>query len=155
MHGRSAASKRALTIASMAVTLVIVMANLVSAHSAIGMTKKKLESTVSQWAHVDALITWILIYSYDVNWCTPYSGRLGSADSLCNRRARVRVCAHWLLDDFAGSLVYQYQLASLTPPPPHTQSITPKPPPYLFFRLNHTVIKKTQNHISILYCVYG
>ena len=37
MHGRSAASKRALTITSMAAALVIVMASLVLAHSAIGM----------------------------------------------------------------------------------------------------------------------
>ena len=79
---------------------------------------KELESTVSQWAHVDALLTWIIIYSYDVNWRTPYSGHLGSADSLCNRRARTRARAHWLLDGFAGSLVCQYQLASITPPPP-------------------------------------
>ena len=26
--------------------------------------------SVSQWTHVDALLTWILIYSYDVNWRT-------------------------------------------------------------------------------------
>ena len=32
---------------------------------------KELESTVIQWAHVDALLTWILTYSYDVNWHTP------------------------------------------------------------------------------------
>ena len=37
MRGISAASKRALTIASMATTLVIVMASLVSVHSRIGM----------------------------------------------------------------------------------------------------------------------
>ena len=49
---------------------------------------------VSQWAHVDALLTWILIYSYNVNWLiasTPYSRRLGSADGLCNLRACTRV----------------------------------------------------------------
>ena len=60
---------------------------------------------VRHWAHVDALLTWILIYSYGVNWRTPYSGRLGSADVLCNFRAHTRVHAHWLLDGFAGSLV--------------------------------------------------
>ena len=70
--------------------------------------------TVSQWDHVDALLTWILIYSYDVNWRTPYSWRLGSADSLCNCRARTRVRAHWLLDGSVDSLLCQYQLASLT-----------------------------------------
>ena len=86
---------------------------------------KKIESTVSQWAHVDALLTWIIIYSYDVNWCTPYTGRLGSADSLCNRRAHMCVRAHWLLDGFAGSLVCLYQLASLTPPPPKHHAKAP------------------------------
>ena len=75
---------------------------------------KELESTVSQWAHVDALLMWILIYSYDVNWRTPYSWSLGSEDSLCNCRARTRMRAHWLLDGSAGSLVCQYQLTSLT-----------------------------------------
>ena len=113
-------------------------------------------TTVSQWAHVDALLTWILIYSYNVNWRTPYSGYLGSADGFCNRCGCTCVHAHWFLEEFACSLVCQYQLASLThthTPPP--QSITPKPPPIFFCRLNHTVIKKTQRHISILYCVYG
>ena len=70
--------------------------------------------TVSQWDHVDALLTWILIYSYDVNWRTPYSGRLGLADGLCSCCARTRMRVHWLVDGFAGSLVCQYQLASLT-----------------------------------------
>ena len=78
---------------------------------------KELESTVSQWAHADVLSTWILIYSYDVNWLiasTPYSVRLGLADGLCNRCVCTYVRAHWLVDGFAGSLVCQYQLASLT-----------------------------------------
>ena len=78
---------------------------------------------VSQWAHVDVLLTWILIYSYDVNWLiasTPYSVRLGLADGLCNRRACTYVRAHWLVDGFAGSLVCQYQLVSLTVRPIQT-----------------------------------
>ena len=81
--------------------------------------QKKEYIDFSQWAHVDALLTWILIYSYDVNWLiasTPYSGRLGSGDGLCNRRARTRVRTHWLINVFAGSLVCQYQLESLTHP---------------------------------------
>ena len=72
---------------------------------------------VSQWAQVDALLTWILIYSYNINWLiasTPYPGRLGLADGLCNRRVRTRVRAHWLVDGFVSSLVCQYQLVSLT-----------------------------------------
>ena len=115
---------------------------------------KELESTVSQWDHVDALLTWIIIYSSDINWRTSYYGRLRSADGLCNCRARTRVCAHWILDGFAGSLVCQYQLASLTPPPPPPKASS-QSLPITFFRLNHTVIMKTQRHISILYCVYG
>ena len=66
--------------------------------------------SVSQLAHVDVLLTWIIIYSYDANWLInsiPYSGRLGSADSLCNRRARTRMHAHWLVGGFAGSFVFQ------------------------------------------------
>ena len=70
--------------------------------------------TVSQWVHADELLTWILIYSYDVNWCTPYSGRLGSADGLCKFRAHTRMCTYWLLDGFTCSSVCKYQWASLT-----------------------------------------
>ena len=69
-----------------------------------------MEDGVSQWAHVDALLTWILIYSYDVNWLiasTPYSGHLVLADGLCNRRACTRVQTLLLVDGFAGSLVCQ------------------------------------------------
>ena len=86
--------------------------------SFIGGIGVEVEETknVSQWVHVDALLTWILIYSYDVNWRMPYSGRLGSADGLCNRRARTRVRTHFVLDESAGSLVCQYQLESLTHP---------------------------------------
>ena len=75
--------------------------------------------SVSQWAHFDALLKWILIYSYDVNWLiasTPYPGRLGWADIFFNRRARMRVRAHWLVDGFTGLFVCQYQLLSLSHP---------------------------------------
>ena len=57
------------------------------------------------------------MYSYDINWVidsTMYPGRPGEADGLCDRRARTRVRAHGLVDGFAGSLVGQYQLSSLT-----------------------------------------
>ena len=74
---------------------------------------------VSQWAHIDALLTLFLMYSYDINWViasTLYPGRPGEADGLCDCRMRMRVRAHRLVDGFAGSLVGQYQLASLTHP---------------------------------------
>ena len=60
---------------------------------------------------------WILIYSYDINWLiasTPYPGCLGSADGLCDFCARMHVRVHRVVDGFAGSLVGQSQLASLT-----------------------------------------
>ena len=75
--------------------------------------------SVSQWTHVDALLTWILIYNYDVNWLiaiTLYSGCLRLADGLCNPRTRTHVCMHWLVDGFTGSLVCQYHLGSKTKP---------------------------------------
>ena len=53
--------------------------------------------TVSQWAHVDALLTWFLIYSYDINRIiasTPYPRRPGEVDGFCDRRARTRVRAY-------------------------------------------------------------
>ena len=78
-----------------------------------------MDNIVSQWAHVDVLLTWILIYSYDITWLiasTPYHGRLGLADGLCNLCAFTRVRAQWLVFGFAGSLVCQYQLVSLTQP---------------------------------------
>ena len=65
------------------------------------------------------------MYSYNINWViasTLYPGRIGEADGLCDRRARMRVRAHELVYGFAGSLVGQSQLASLTCLDLHRQS---------------------------------
>ena len=50
--------------------------------------------TVSQWANVDELLTWFLIYGYNINWliARSYPARPGVADGcvICRAHARAR-----------------------------------------------------------------